>query len=745
MKFQRFVRQFGIGATILVLAASLGAVNALAQAENSAAGQSRQGGTVMGRVTVGRARAGLHNATVLLSPLGQVRATDELGRYAFQNVPPGHYDIIARAPALADERRPADVTEGGTVTIDFNLRPAALREQVTVTASGHEQSTLSAFQAVNVVDSIALTQKPPVSLGDALDGTSGVAKRSFGPGNSRPVIRGFDGDRVLIMQDGIPTGSLSSQSGDHGELLNTLTLDRLEVVKGPATLLYGSSAIGGVVNAVSTHGEAHGHRREETTGYITGTAGSTNGLGGGAAGLEYGVGSWQIWGDGGGQRTGDYSTPIGEVSNSFTRDANGSAGFGYAGEHAFVRAGGGYQHTEYGIPPSGEEIVALHLRRANGRIETGLQDLNSQVSGFRLKLDYSDYRHDETPLGATEADTRFFNQIFSYRGVFEERPGGLLSGSFGFSGMRRDYRTVGEEAIAPPADMNNFSVFTLQEVGLKRVRVQFGARLDHTSYDVSTDSGYPNRSFTGLSGAAGAHLPLWQGGVFVANYTHSYRAPSLEELYNHGPHPGNATFEIGNPNLRREQGDGLDLSLRQESRRLRTIFNFFYYHIDHFVFLAPTGEVEDGLPVADYAQGNSRFLGGEASLSLGLAGDVRLNTGLDFVDAQLTDTDTPLPRIPPLRGRIGLEYQWHGLSLRPEAVMARDQDELFPTETRTAGYTVFNLEASYTVAQEHSVHVFSVSAFNLGNRLYRNHLSFIKEIAPEIGRGVRASYTVRFF
>ncbi len=730
---------------ILMSTVALCFTTAWAEAESGAKGAPRQGGTVMGTVTVGRAQAGLHNATVLLSPLGRTEQTDELGKYSFDEVPPGRYYVIARAPALADERRPADVTEGGTVTVDFNLKPAALREQVTVTASGHEQSTLSAFQAVNVVDSIELAEKPPVSLGEALDGTPGVAKRSFGPGNARPVIRGFDGNRVLIMQDGISTGSLSSQSGDHGELLNTLTLDRLEVVKGPATLLYGSSAIGGVVNAVSAHGGVYPHTHEGATGYVTGTAGSADGLGGGAAGFEYGVGRWQIWGDGGGQRTSDYSTPIGDVFNSYTRDANGSAGFGYTGEHAFLRAGGGYQHAEYGIPPVEDEVVALHLRRANGRMETGLQDLDRWVSDFHLKLDYSDYKHDETPIEATVADTTFFNKIFTYRGVFDQRPSGRLSGSFGFSGVRRDYKTVGEEAIAPPADMNNFSLFTLQEVGVQRVRLQFGARVDHTSYEVPGSSGLPNRSFTGFSGAAGAHLRLWQGGAFVANYTHSYRAPALEELYNHGPHPGNATFEIGNPDLERERGDGLDLSLRQDSRRLRATANFFYYHLDQFVFLAPTGDVEDGLLVANYSQGNSRFLGGEADLSVGLTESFWLNSGLDLVDAQLTETNTPLPRIPPLRGRLGFDYQWRGWSLRPEAVMVRDQDELFPTETRTAGYTVLTLEASYNLEREHSVQVFSVSAFNLGDRLYRNHLSFIKDIAPEMGRGVRASYTVRFF
>jgi iron complex outermembrane receptor protein len=237
----------------------------------------------------------------------------------------------------------------------------------------------------------------------------------------------------------------------------------------------------------------------------------------------------------------------------------------------------------------------------------------------------------------------------------------------------------------------------------------------------------------------------------VANYTHSYRAPALEELYNFGPHIGNLTFEIGNPNLKRESSDGLDLSLRHTSDRARVEANFFYYHINDFVFLAPTGEVEDGLIVADYLQNDSRFMGTEIGLDFNLHRYVWLNLGLDHVDAELTrslgsiPSGTPLPRISPLRGRVGFEIDYKGLSLRPEAVMSKDQDELFLTETRTAGHTLFNLSASYSLPRQHFAHIFSVNAFNLSDRLYLNHLSFIKDRAPEIGRGVRFSYTLRFF
>ena len=243
----------------------------------------------------------------------------------------------------------------------------------------------------------------------------------------------------------------------------------------------------------------------------------------------------------------------------------------------------------------------------------------------------------------------------------------------------------------------------------------------------------------------------------VGNYTHSYRSPALEELYNQGPHPGNATFEIGDPNLKRERSDGIDVALRHQAGRFRGEANYFYYHIDSFVFLAPTGNLNDDLIEAEYLQTGSRFTGGEVSADVELHKDLWLLTGLDLVNAEIdsgvasrttglvTPAGTPLPRIPPLRGRVGLDFRFKGFSLRPEALMASAQDRFFPTETRTAGYTTFNVHASYSIARQHMVHVISLAGFNLGNRLYENHLSFIKNIAPEIGRGVRVAYTVRFF
>jgi iron complex outermembrane receptor protein len=308
--------------------------------------------------------------------------------------------------------------------------------------------------------------------------------------------------------------------------------------------------------------------------------------------------------------------------------------------------------------------------------------------------------------------------------------------------MHRAFKAIGAEALAPPVDQNAMAVFGLEQIEFERVRIQLGGRLEHNRY---SPAGLQERSFTGFSGAAGVHVPLWRGGAAVANYTRAFRAPALEELYNRGPHLGNLTFEVGNPLLKREQSDGIDLSLRHRSERFRGEINLFRYSINDFIYLAPTGHIEDGLLEADYAQADARYMGAEARAEVQMHTNLWLLLGFDAVDAQLRETKTPLPRIPPVRGRVGLDVRAGNLSVRPELVLANHQHQLFPTETQTPGYGVVNLNASYTRATQHAIHVFAVNLFNANDKLYRNHLSFIKDVAPEIGRGIRFTYTLRFF
>jgi iron complex outermembrane receptor protein len=743
----------------------LGGVSAPAEAQSPAPAA----GALRGKVTLASNGEGLHKAIISVVGLNRSTESGEDGSYEFSGLPAGRFDVVVHAAAFSDERRRVEIRAGQVSTQDFQMRLAPVRTEITVTASGREEVALESFQVTSTLQAVDLAQRPHTSLGEVLEGESGVSKRSFGPGSSRPVLRGFDGDRVLIMQDGLSTGSLSSQSGDHGEMLNVLNLERLEIVRGPATLLYGSNAVGGVVNAITGHQQIFEHAHPGLSGYLTATGGSGNALGGGSAGFEYGVKNWLIWGGGGGQRTGDYRAPAGTIVNSRTRSADARAGFGWYGKKGFFSLDYDYDNRRYGVPFAAflengppfnpdDEIINLRPRRHDVKFNGGFRGLSGAITDVRVALGYSDYRHGEYEGDSVE--TQFFNKQFHYRFTFEQKKRGPLTGTFGFSGLARDYRVEGDEALAPPVRQNGFALFTLQTIDFERVGLQFGARFEHVGYDAGSLPLRPpfrDRSFNGFSGAAGVRFRLWPGGALVANYTHSFRTPALEELYNEGPHPGNLAFEIGNQNLRRERGDGLDLSLRHQSVRLHAEANFFYYRLDNYVFLSPTGNISpEGLFEAEFLQADTRYFGGEFSLSAQVHPNLWLLGGVDAVDAELreavlspitsvvTPAGTPLPRIPPLRGRVGVDFRWRGLSVRPEGVFARSQERLFVTETRTAGWALFNLAASYTLARQHAVHVFAVNAFNLNDQLYRNHLSFIKDLAPEIGRGVSVSYTLRF-
>jgi iron complex outermembrane recepter protein len=732
-------------------------------------------GSVRGKVTLASSGNGLHNAVVRLAPGGRSTETAEDGSYAFDNLPAGEYRVFASMRNLADETQTISVKPGETATADFALKVAVLRQQVTVTATGAEQTALESFESTASLESHELVNRAAsTSLGEALENEPGIAKRSFGPGTSRPVVRGFDGDRVLILGDGIRTGTLSSQSGDHGEPVDVSNSERVEVVRGPATLLYGSGALGGVVNVLTPFNQLHEHPHEGLRGHLTGIGGTTNGLGGGSGSLQYGRGAWSLFGSGGGLRAGDYNTPIGKIPNSSNWMRHVNLGLGrFEGKLRFS-GNYGYQEGEYGVPfaaefhgheedhdhdaktlrfarpfsarPFGEEDeheeeenIRIGWRRHNIRFNVAAVELGGFAESFTNHFNYSDWNHNE--LEGAEVGTRFFNKQFNWQGIVQQRRAGLLTGSFGGWYQFRDFEAQGEEALAPPTTQNSFALFAVEQLNFERLRFQFGGRFERNSFDAE---GLRKRSFNGLSASAGVNFRLSTNTVAVANYTHSYRAPALEELYNNGPHIGNLTYEIGNPNLTREQGNGVEVSLRHVTNRIRAELNTYYYDFNNFVFLAFQNEFDEGLPVAAYEQADSRYMGAEARFDAQLNQRFWLNLGFDAVDAQLKSR-VPLPRIPPVRGRVGLDYRQGGFSVRPELVLSNRQWQVYPTETPTAGFAVLNLHSSYTIARQHAIHTFGAMLFNATDRVYRNHLSFIKDLAPEMGVGVRFTYTLNFF
>ena len=714
---------------------------------NAAFGQTMdRRGTVRGTVKIAPSGVAARNATITVAELEKTAIAAEDGAYEIENIPVGRYQIIAHLDHVADVVKTVEITGEDAVIIDFNLSLAPISEKVTVTATGSAESIENSYQTVLSVSALEISEKNPLSIGEALNNQLGISNRSFGPGTGRPVIRGFDGDRVLVLQDGLRVGGIASQSGDEAEPIDVLSLDRLEVVKGPATLLYGSNAIGGVVNGISTNDIY----QKGLSGYFTAFGGSNNWQAGGSGGLKFGFRNFLFFANGGAQKANDYRSPAGNVLNSYARNANVSGGAGWFPQKGWLAFNYSFDQRRHGIPvePDAIDLEYLKERRHGYAIKGGLRSLGGFIESGNFALSYNDYKarefEFESDENKTELDSVATNKNFNYRANFNHRRRGIFSGTFGFSGFTRDYEAVGAEAPAPRTKQNSFAVYGLERVDFERVGFQFGGRIEQNGYRPAGN--LRDRNFTGFSGSAGVRLRLWNGGSFVANYQHSFRAPALEELYNNGPHPGILVFDIGNPNLKAEQGDGVDFSLRHNTERLQFEGSVYYYNLRNFVFPAFTGVVDDAshLPIVNYAQGDSRYVGTEARIEFKLLETLRLNVKADYVRAQLTSLNKHLPRIPPFRSTIGVDWRYKALSLRPEIIFAAKQDKLFDNETATAGYAVFNLNAVYTFVRGRTAHVFSVTAFNFGNRLYRNHLSFIKNIAPEIGRGIRLNYTLRF-
>ena len=811
---------------LFIVALLVGALAALL------AGQTT--GSISGTVVLDESGNPLHGASVLVFELGRTTVTEPDGTYSLQDLPPGTYHVHAHMHSLfTDSDQVVQVAAGEDATLDFRLTISTVKEEIIVTGSAKPELVHESISSVDSFDAGHLAMLTNVSLAEALEHQvgAGIAKRGFGPGASRPIVRGFDGDRVLIMEDGIRTGTLSSQSGDHGEVIDVSLAHRVEVVKGPAALLYSGNAVGGAVNVIDRRREQFIHPQEGLRGYLGGAGGTTNALASGAAGFEYGIGRWMLWGDAGAVRSGDYNTPEGPVYNSRSRLTNGSGGFGWFGTKAHFSVDAKVGRSLFGVPfaqdfhghhghedeehhegedhgdheegedhdedehhEEGGELdrVSLDGIRRSYRMDWGLQQLSGPVSEFSIKLNYVQWRHDENEAFADGEElvaTTFRNNQFVYRGQFEQRRKGVWGGRFGIWGIGRDFDVTGEEGgLAPQVDQRGIAFFALEEFQFERVELQFGARVENQRYTpafVDRDAGGHHhgeeeegemhgdmdmhegedhddehhdedehgveppesvqRAFTGMSASAGIRIDTWNGGALVGNFTRSYRAPALEELYFYGPHAGTRAFDVGDSTLAAETGLGFDASLRHRQGAVQGEVNFFLYDFANFIFPFSTGEMMDGFQVIEFTQLDARYVGAEAELSVAMHDTTRLKAGMDFVDARSVETNTPLPRIPPLRGKFGLELSKGGFRVEPELVIAGAQNDTFVGETRTAGYAVVNLAASYTYARANVAHQFSLRVFNMGDRLYRNHSSYIKDLAPEIGRGLRVGYTLRFF
>lgn len=728
---------------------------------------AQQGTTLSGVIRQVESDAPMGGALVVIDELRRETRTEADGSYKFEGVPPGEYHVGVRAEGYTTRR--TEVVVGTSpvaldMTVEFDLHFAEV-----VSVSPNPRPQFESYQPTSVLTGQDLARQLDTTVAATLQSEPGIAMRAFGSAPARPVIRGLDGDRVVVLEDGQRTGDISAQSGDHGVPVNPAAARKLEVVRGPATLLYGANAIGGLVNIISD--QIPTEQTTRPSGNFTFDLGSNGGMGGGAGDVHVGNGQWAFHFGGSGTRIGDYSTPEGEVENSQSRTATASLGGSWTGENSYVGASYGYTDMKYGIPVVEEGSISLDPRRHSFNIRAGGQALPGFIQSYRATVGVRRYEHRE--LEGDEVGTTFDNDQLEGEVLLSHRKTAGLLGSVGGWILNRQFQAVGEEALAPPVDQNSVAGFLYEEVAWPHATLQFGSRLDHTRY--APENGLPNTDFTEVSGSLGLLIrPAAANDNFViaASLARAARPPALEELYFYGQHLGNYAYEIGNPNLRPERALGFDLALRARGERFEGEVALFRNDISNFIFRNPISDEEyeeredefnDRFNVEhDHEEGDDghqhggdlpyvEFVGRDATLwGFEAHGDVKITpswTGeftFDMVRGSLTDTDEDLPRMPPYRGIVGLKYQQNGFSAGTAVNMVAAQERVYGVETPTDGYATLRFYGAYSLTKAGVLHTITARLENATNETYRNHLNYLKDQIPEMGRNFRLVYTLGF-
>jgi iron complex outermembrane receptor protein len=706
---------------------------------------AQNGTTVSGTLSNSLSGDLVPNAVVSIEELRRDARTGADGRFAITNVPAGTYHLLIRASSFTPRR--SEITVAALpVTVEIAIDPEVHYTEV-VSVSPDARNQFESYQPTAVLSGQELEKEREATLGATLQYEPGIAMRSLGPGPARPVIRGLDGDRVLILEDGQRMGDLSSQSGDHGVNINPAAATRIEVVRGPATLLFGANAIGGLVNVITEDlprapvTGAHGSLAID--------AASAAGEVGGGGAVTVGNGRVALHVSGSGRRAGHYATPAGEIPNSFSRGGFGGAGLSWTGENGYVGGSVGFDRTHYGVPLVEAGQTSLDPRRRTFAVRGERRNLPGFLNSVRASLGVRRYRHDE--LDGEQVATQFKNDTTEFDVLTNHRMLGKLKGSFGAWALGRSFSTAGEEALSPPVAQRALAGFVYEEVGLNpHVSLQFGGRVEHASF--TPDEPEPARDFTNVSGSVGLLLHPTEATTVALNLARAARNPALEELYFHGPHAGNFAFENGNPDLESEKALGFDLSMRWRGRRASGEVTYFLNNIRNFIYRRFSGLVEDGLPETFFAAGDSRLQGVESHVDVVVNSLVSVEGGLDYVRGELTATNQPLPRMPPLRGRAGLRLQHNALQTGVDAIFTAKQDRVFSVEgpdgaigeLPTDGSRLFKLFAAYSFQHGPAVSTITLRVDNVGNDLYRNHLNYLKDLVPEVGRNVKVLYSVKF-
>ncbi|MEY5008386.1 MAG: hypothetical protein RL764_1702 [Pseudomonadota bacterium] len=664
-------------------------------------------------------------------------------------------------------------------------------ELVVTAIIARAQTDLLSGTSVVAGDELARDVRP--TIGETLTRQAGVSATSFGPNASRPVLRGFQGERVRILSDGIGSFDVSNTSVDHPVVINPMTADRIEVLRGPAALLFGSSAIGGVVNVIDsripravpsegvhtdaglTYGSAANERSanarvdvalaERVVAHFDGTYAKSGNLRTGGYLLSDDLRAEAAKSDEAEVRA--LATLKGELPNSAART------WEVAGGAAFVADGGSlgfsisHYDSLYGIPvryaldheegadaeghDSHAHEVQLDVVQTRLDVRGELKPESGFVDTLRLRAGYADYQHDELEDGG-EIGTSFYHKGWEGRIDLIQREQAGWTGAIGGQALVRKLHIVGEEKYLPRIRAENFGLFTVQSLDLGAWRAEAGGRVERATAkadaDVDLGTAQAERRFTAVSGSLGATYEVTPGWRLGVNSSYTQRAPSAEELFPKGPHAGTQAYEIGDPNLAKETSKGLEFTVRGKAQGFSLSASLYHSWFSNYIYELPNGDMEDGLPVFEFQQNKARHYGAEveASLGLGTFGGFELTADLvgDVSRATIVApaSKLPAPRIPALRLLGGLEAQSEKLDARVETEWVDGQSRLAPFETATPGYTLVNASVAIRPWGKDRPISLILSANNIFDVVARRHASFLKDYAPLAGRDLRA--TLRF-
>jgi iron complex outermembrane receptor protein len=651
-----------------------------------------------------------------------------------------------------------------------NARAAEDIDQIIVTALPLTQRLEDVAQPTQVLAGDQLRQRIEASIGETLGRLPGASASYFGPAASRPLIRGLGGERLQVLEDGIGSLDVSALSPDHAVTVEPLLADQVEVLRGPATLLYGNGTVGGVVNVVTSRIPAQagdkpltgaaevrgGSALEEraTTGRFDATAGRLGiHLDGYARETDDVEIDGPAWSDAIRAQFAADGLPVdetrGRVPNSDSDSQGGAVGASWLLDNGFAGLGYSRLETEYGVPGPGEEPgeVGVRIDMEQDRYDFGSEfaDVLPGFGTLRLRASWNDYRHREIePDGAI--GTTFDQQALEVRASADHAPMAGWRGALGAQYRDAELEAIGEEAFVPPSDTRNVGLFLFEELPAGRLTWQLGLRLENQSIDV--DGSRPDYHDTSINASAGLVWDFAADYSVAVNVTRAERHPVATELYADGPHLAIGRFEVGDAGLEPETALTADITLRRTAGETRFSLTVFANRFSDFIYAADTGAIEDDLPVFAYRQEDASFVGLEGELSFPLArfagGQLGGRLLADYVRGRFQDGTGDVPLLPPLRAGAELGWTRNRLAATLSILRYADQDEVAENELPTDGYTDLGVDLSWRATIGSGNLLLFARGSNLLDEEARRSTSPLKEFAPLPGLNLTAGVRVEF-